>query len=107
MNKNILIEPLYNLKWESKWPILDDTNLVRIKNIAFTNQTRNKKDIKLTIVHSLNHERSHDIKKPCVQGQKVTHIAHSSHYSHISDISRYILILEICSNPTLQNSVSV
>ena len=98
VNKTVLLEPMYTVKWESNWPILSNSDLLKLKKIKFTSQSMNKKDIKLKAVHSL----VHDIKKP-----HIAHIARSSHNTNISEVSGYTFpnleILEIC--PTLQNSV--
>ena len=74
---------MYTVKWESNRPILSNSDLLKIKNIEFTSQSMNKKDIKLKAVHSLVHERSHDIKKPHIA--HIAHIAHSLHYTNISE----------------------
>ena len=58
VNKTVVLEPMYSVKWENNWPILINSNLLQIKNIEYTRQSLNKNTIKLKAVHSLVHEKS-------------------------------------------------
>ena len=50
-NKTVTIEPMYNLIWEKEWPVILDSNLLKVKNLIY--KTPMTKTLKLKVTHSL------------------------------------------------------